>query len=186
MEKDKLEEGKKTFTEDREKYEKFKLDLTAKSQQTEDDVRKVQIQIENLTQTIGNLKKEEGEILSKESKLEEEIVLHKASKKFLYLLAIASKNKKPVNQRKRIRQKLQERAENASSMSQETERQHQNNRTGSTFVTQAAQVANSNSASKKGGLKAVNQQKATIGKSSFIKASPRADDNESARTRRAS
>lgn len=30
MEKDKLEEGKKTFTEDREKYEKFKLDLTSK------------------------------------------------------------------------------------------------------------------------------------------------------------
>ena len=42
MEKDKLEEGKKTFQEDKEKYEKFKLDLTAKSQQTEDEVRKVQ------------------------------------------------------------------------------------------------------------------------------------------------
>lgn len=41
MEKDKLEEGKKTFQEDKEKYEKFKLDLTAKSQQTEDEVRKV-------------------------------------------------------------------------------------------------------------------------------------------------
>jgi len=41
MEKDKLEEGKKTFTDDQEKYEKFKLDLTAKSQQTEDEVRKV-------------------------------------------------------------------------------------------------------------------------------------------------
>ena len=40
MEKDKLEEGKKTFQEDREKYEKFKLDLTAKSQSTEDEVRK--------------------------------------------------------------------------------------------------------------------------------------------------
>ena len=31
MEKEKLEEGQKTFEEDREKYEKFKLDLTAKS-----------------------------------------------------------------------------------------------------------------------------------------------------------
>ena len=41
MEKDKLEEGKKTFQEDKEKYEKFKLDLTAKSQYTEDEVRKV-------------------------------------------------------------------------------------------------------------------------------------------------
>ena len=34
---------------------------------------------------------------SKESKLEEEILLHKESKKFLDLLAIASKVKKPVN-----------------------------------------------------------------------------------------
>jgi len=32
MEKEKLEEGQKTFQEDKEKYEKFKLDLTAKSQ----------------------------------------------------------------------------------------------------------------------------------------------------------
>ena len=43
------------------------------------------------------MKKVEAEFISKESKLEEEIVLHKASKKFLDLLAIASKNKKPVN-----------------------------------------------------------------------------------------
>ena len=32
MERDKLQEGQKTFLEDKEKYEKFKLDLTAKSQ----------------------------------------------------------------------------------------------------------------------------------------------------------
>ena len=32
MEKEKLEEGQKTFMEDKEKYEKFKLDLSAKSQ----------------------------------------------------------------------------------------------------------------------------------------------------------
>ena len=97
MEKDKLEEGKKTFHEDTEKYQKFKLDLTAKSQQTEDEVRKVQSKIESLTAQIATLKKQEAEILSKESKLEEEIVTHKASKKFLDLLAIASGNKKPVN-----------------------------------------------------------------------------------------
>ena len=105
MEKDKLEEGKKTFHEDTEKYQKFKLDLTAKSQQTEDEVRKVQSKIESLTNQIATLKKQEAEILSKESKLEEEIVTHKASKKFLDLLAIASGNKKPVNQKKRKKMK---------------------------------------------------------------------------------
>lgn len=31
MEKEKLDEGRKTFEEDKEKYEKFKLDLQAKS-----------------------------------------------------------------------------------------------------------------------------------------------------------
>ena len=41
MEKDKLDEGKKTFQEDKEKYEKFKMDLTQKSHQTEEEVRRV-------------------------------------------------------------------------------------------------------------------------------------------------
>ena len=48
MEKEKLDEGKKTFQEDKEKYDKFKMDLQAKSQQTEEDVRKVMAQIEGL------------------------------------------------------------------------------------------------------------------------------------------
>ena len=39
MEKEKLEEGQKTFQEDKEKYEKFKLDITAKSQSTEDELK---------------------------------------------------------------------------------------------------------------------------------------------------
>ena len=41
MEKEKLDEGQKTFHEDKEKYEKFKMDLQAKSQKTEEEVRKV-------------------------------------------------------------------------------------------------------------------------------------------------
>lgn len=101
MEKEKLEEGKKTFLEDKEKYEKFKLDLTAKSQQTEDEVKRVTKQMDDLTAKISELKKIESEMASKESKLEEEIKTHKASKRFLDLIAIASKNKKPVNQKKR-------------------------------------------------------------------------------------
>lgn len=46
MEKDKLEEGKKTFQEDKEKYDKFKMDLQEKSRHTEEEVRRVQGEIE--------------------------------------------------------------------------------------------------------------------------------------------
>ena len=54
---------------------------------------------------IQNMKKQEAELTSKDSKLEEEITLHKTSKKFLDLIAIASKNKKPVNQKLRKKRK---------------------------------------------------------------------------------
>ena len=81
------------------------MDLTAKSHQTEEEVRKVQKQIEELASVIANLKKEDGEHNSKMSKVEEEITQHKAHKKFLDLIAIASKNKQPVNQKKRMKNK---------------------------------------------------------------------------------
>ena len=48
MEKEKLDEGMKTFEEDTEKYKKFKMDLQAKSQQTDEEVKRVQCQIESL------------------------------------------------------------------------------------------------------------------------------------------
>jgi len=97
MEKEKLDEGKKTFQEDKEKYEKFKMDLQAKSHQTEEEVRNVQWKIEQLSQEINELKKSEQEFDSKMQKVEDEITLHKKHKKFLDLIAIASKNKEPVN-----------------------------------------------------------------------------------------
>jgi len=53
--------------------------------------------LDELTAQISELKKTENELASKESKLEEEIKTHKASKRFLDLVAIANKNKKPVN-----------------------------------------------------------------------------------------
>ena len=61
--------------------------------------------MDKLTSEIIELKKIESELASRENKLEEEIKTHKESKKFLDLIAIASKNKKPVNQKKRERRK---------------------------------------------------------------------------------
>ena len=77
MEKDKLEEGKKTFQEDKEKYDKFKMDLQEKSRQTEEEVRNVQKKIEDLVNTINELKKQDAELQSKMSKVEEETTQHK-------------------------------------------------------------------------------------------------------------
>lgn len=60
MEKEKLDEGKKTFQEDKDKYEKFKQDLQAKSTETEDAVRTIQKHIEMLLGQINDLKKAES------------------------------------------------------------------------------------------------------------------------------
>lgn len=95
MEKEKLDEGKKTFQEDKEKYEKFKMDLQAKSHQTEEEVRNVQMKIERLAQDINEFKKKEQELDSKMQKADDEIHNHKKHKKFLDLIAIMSKNKEP-------------------------------------------------------------------------------------------
>lgn len=62
MEKDKLEEGRKTFQEDQEKYEKFKLDLQARSHKTEEEAQRKQREIEAMSYEIYDLKKQEGEL----------------------------------------------------------------------------------------------------------------------------
>ena len=53
------------------------MDLQAKSHQTEEEVRKVQKLIEELTSKINERKKDEAECQSKMSKIEEEITQHK-------------------------------------------------------------------------------------------------------------
>ena len=68
MEKEKLDEGKKTFQEDSEKYAKFKEDLHNKSLKTEEEVRKVQRDIDMLQNCINELKKDEAQLISEDSK----------------------------------------------------------------------------------------------------------------------
>ena len=106
MEREKLDEGRKTFQEDKEKYEKFKMDLHSKGMATEEEVRSVAQKIEQLVNSINELKKEEAEVQSKMSKVDEEIQSHKQHKKFLDLIAIAAGEKKPINQKKRLQMKL--------------------------------------------------------------------------------
>ena len=68
MEKEKLEEGKKTFQEDKDRYERYKMDLQQKSNHTEDTVRTMHKTIENMNNEINDLKKEEAALISQEGK----------------------------------------------------------------------------------------------------------------------
>lgn len=73
MEKEKLDEGRKTFQEDKDKYDKFKQDLQQKSTETQEEVRLISKKIEGLNNTISNLRKEETQLSSQESKYHEEL-----------------------------------------------------------------------------------------------------------------
>lgn len=68
MEKEKLAEGKKTFQEDKDKYDKFRNDLASKALETEDKVKLVNKEIEVLLCKINQLRKEYSLLQSQESK----------------------------------------------------------------------------------------------------------------------
>lgn len=93
----------------------------------------MQNHMDGVNSEINELKKVESELASRESKLDEEIKTHKASKKFLDLIAIASKIKKPVNQKKRARVKAMNEAAN-----DDLRGNAHNERGSSTFITQGA------------------------------------------------
>lgn len=103
------------------------------------------------------MKKQEAELTSKDSKLEEEIVLHKTSKKFLDLLAIASKNKKPVNQKQRRRKKEQLERQQSELHDEGGADQREKVAGQHTFVTQ------------KSGLDHKKPRKTTVNKASYVK-----------------
>lgn len=95
MEKEKLNDGIKAFQEDKDKYEKYKIDLQQKQSQTEEQVRSVSKKCEELQLEINRLKKIEDNDYSQESKYNEELQVYKQHKKLLDLLAISAKKKVP-------------------------------------------------------------------------------------------
>lgn len=101
MEKERLDANKKTFQEDKDKYEKYKMDLQNKSQITEQNRVTANRQDEALLAEINSLQKEENSLKSNQHKTEEELEICKAHKKFLDLLAIGAGLKKPRPQRKK-------------------------------------------------------------------------------------
>ena len=147
----------KTFEEDKEKYEKFKMDLQAKSNETEERVRSVLSQIESLQNQISDLKKQQQEYDSKMQKVEDEITLHKKHKKFLDLIAIASKNKDPKNQKQRKKMKLAAELEELK-----TNQPVQQKGSDMTFVTQSAAVTRPMPQTLKGKSQIVRARQAAI------------------------
>lgn len=84
------------------------------------------------------------------SKVEEEMTQHKQHKKFLDLIAIASKNKKPVNQKRRQYMKKLRQTDDNDDQSEPEQRFQSNNYTqgkgarvnDATFLTQSQNVVN--------------------------------------------
>ena len=64
MERDKLDDGRKTFKEDKSKFEKFKMSLQTKSNQTELEITNMIQANEKLLLTINEKKKEESQLSS--------------------------------------------------------------------------------------------------------------------------
>ena len=117
MERDKLDDGRKTFKEDKSKFEKFKMSLQAKSNQTESEITNTIQANEKLQLTINDKKKEEAQLASQISKNEEEIKHHKKNKEFLEELR---NNFNPSNSKKNRLRKI---------------KQGQGERDGNTFMT---------------------------------------------------
>ena len=101
MEKERLDANKKTFQEDKDKYEKYKMDLQNKSQITEQSRVAANRQDETLLAEINALQKEDNSHTSNQHKTDEELEICKAHKKFLDLLAIGAGLKKPRPQKKK-------------------------------------------------------------------------------------
>ena len=89
MEKEKLDEGQKTFQEDKDKYEKFKQSLAVQANHTEEALKAVGREIESLQTQILDLKKEESMLASAGNKCVEDLHMYKRDKTFLDLLAIS-------------------------------------------------------------------------------------------------
>jgi hypothetical protein len=62
MESEKLSEGKKTFTEDQEKYYKFRQELRQRVDETDDQVRVISREIEKLLVKQTDLRKKQQEL----------------------------------------------------------------------------------------------------------------------------
>lgn len=93
MEKEKLQEAKKTFDEDKDKFQKYMDDLNRKAEETAFEVSKL-IQEKNekmdrISELMNNIQLKK----SKTKQIEEKLNLYKQHKKFLDGLAVSAGRK---------------------------------------------------------------------------------------------
>ena len=93
MEREKLEEAKKTFEEDRDKFQKYMDDLTRKAEETALEVQKLTNEKNERISTQNNLLMDIQATRSEIKRLEEQLVVHKQRKRFLDTLAVSAGRK---------------------------------------------------------------------------------------------
>lgn len=98
MEKEKLEEAKKTFEEDKDKFTKYMDDLTKKAGETAEEVKRLTAVKNEKIQNITRLAQEIQKKKSKIKKIDEELAVYKQHKQFLDTLAISA-GKKQVREK---------------------------------------------------------------------------------------
>jgi chromosome segregation ATPase len=95
MEREKLEQAKKTFEEDKDKFKKYKEDLEKTTQDVQMEFEKA---VSDKNARVAEIKRIEGDIVSKEleiKKIEETVQICKTRKAFLDELAVSAGKKQP-------------------------------------------------------------------------------------------
>jgi len=95
MEKEKLEEAKKTFEEDRDKFQKYLDDLTRKADETASEVQRFTNDKNERLEEIAQLQLKIQKKKSKIKQIKEKLVVFKQHKEFLDTLAVTA-GKKPL------------------------------------------------------------------------------------------
>lgn len=90
METEKLEEAKKTFEEDRQKFKTYKDELAKKASEITDNVNRLTVTKANKIKHIMEIKTEIQKVKSETKKIMEELTQYKQYKAFLDNLAIQS------------------------------------------------------------------------------------------------
>lgn len=105
MEKEKLEDAKKTFEEDRDKFKKYMHDLNQKAVETAAEVTEHTNIKNDLIAKMSQLQAAIQKKKSKIKKIDEELIVFKKHKGFLDRLAINAKKKIPKEKKPVVQQK---------------------------------------------------------------------------------
>lgn len=99
MEREKLEEAKKTFDEDKDKFQKYMDDLNRKAEETAAEVQKLTADKNEKMDRIGTLLHKIQQKKSKTKQIEEKLLLYKQHKRFLDSLAVSAGKKQSVKRK---------------------------------------------------------------------------------------